>query len=117
MGLTAAIRGIVTVRDGGRCIICGNPTTQVHHRRPKGMGGTRLDWVNLPANLLLLCGSGTQGCHGWVEHYRRRALEGGWLISRYGQERACQVPVRYDRDREWRLLDDQGGYVTVNPTV
>ena len=52
----------------------------LQHRRPRGMGGTRLAEINSPANLLLLCGSATTGCHGYVERERAAALHAGWLV-------------------------------------
>lgn len=38
----------------------------IHHRRAKGMGGTARVDVNDPGNLMLLCGDGVAGCHGWA---------------------------------------------------
>ncbi|MBM0205776.1 hypothetical protein JNW90_24235 [Micromonospora sp. STR1s_5] len=51
----------------------------LHHRRAKGMGGTRRENVNHPGNLMLLCGDGVSGCHGWatvgdVDEARRRGV-------------------------------------------
>lgn len=56
-------------------------TFSVHHRQPRGMGGSSLD-VNRASNLLLLCGSGTTGCHGMVESQRVLAYAHGWLVPR-----------------------------------
>ena len=52
----------------------------IHHRQPRGMGGTDDPAANSPANLLLLCGTGTTGCHGLVETQRALAVEHGWLV-------------------------------------
>lgn len=38
----------------------------IHHRRARGMGGTRREDTHDPANLMLLCGDGVSGCHGWA---------------------------------------------------
>lgn len=55
----------------------------IHHRVPRGAGGAKhVPWINLPANLLLLCGSGTTGCHGWIEKHRAESIEKGWLMLR-----------------------------------
>ncbi|GAA1138557.1 hypothetical protein [Nocardioides aquiterrae] len=62
-----------------------------HHRQPRGMGGSRRREVNSPANVMLLCGSGTTGCHGFIEKYRSSAEQEGWLV-RHGQDPA-EVPV------------------------
>ena len=70
------------------------------------MGGTRSRWVNLPANLILVCGSGTTGCHGKIESYRERSYEAGWLL-RWGQEPE-HVPF-VDSWGTWWLIDNDGG--------
>lgn len=51
----------------------------IHHRRAKGAGGTDVPWINDRSNLLLLCGDGVSGCHGWctvgeVGEARRRGI-------------------------------------------
>ena len=58
-----------------------------HHRKPRGQGGE-----NSLSNVLILCGSGTCGCHGYVEHNRTEAYEKGWLI-RMGNQDPADVPV------------------------
>jgi hypothetical protein len=47
------------------------------------MGGSRDPMINAPSNLITLCGSGTTGCHGWVEDHPREAKAMGWSVSRY----------------------------------
>lgn len=60
----------------GRCEGCGRPWNgQAAHRVFKSQGGL---WH--PAGLLALCGSGTQGCHGWAHHNRLLALGLGWEL-------------------------------------
>jgi hypothetical protein len=51
-----------------------------HHRRPRGMGGTSRADVNSLAALVLACGDGILGCHGYVEHNRTWARERGLLV-------------------------------------
>lgn len=77
-------RRIVYQRDGGRCARCalsvhGIPSS-VHHRRRRGMGGTHDPRSHDPRNLVLVCGTGTTGCHGWIESHRGDAYVHGWLI-------------------------------------
>jgi hypothetical protein len=55
------------------------------------MGGSRAPWINNVTNLLLLCGSGTTGCHGRVESHRAEAYVAGWLLR--SGEHPEQVPV------------------------
>lgn len=90
-GPDVATRERVRWRDRDRCRRCGVQTWQLHHRKPRGMGGTRDPLINSPANLVLLCGSGTTGCHGWVESNRREARALGWLVSQWADP--ADVPI------------------------
>jgi hypothetical protein len=104
---------IVRVRDGYACVRCGRGgqlTTQ--HRVARGMGGTREPWVNQPANLISLCGSGTTQCHGWVEHHPAEARAAGLALDRDGQ-RPENVPVRTWRG--WMLLTNTGTTIPMAP--
>lgn len=102
-GPTPATVELVWVRDGGRCARCGiglnrgarGTAWSVHHRRPRGMGGSRSAWVNEAANLLLLCGTGVTGCHGWVESHRADARDLGWLIPANAVYTSHDVAVPY----------------------
>lgn len=85
MSITVRTRQIVLDRDLYRCIRCGayiGPfgDYSIHHRRPRGMGGSKRPETDLPANLLTLCGSGTTGCHGYIESHREEAYEQGLLL-------------------------------------
>lgn len=73
-GPTPETVGIVAKRDKGSCAYCGGEIHgergwdwSVQHRLRRGGGGTEREFVNLPGNLVLLCGSGTTGCHGEIE--------------------------------------------------
>jgi len=89
-------------RAGNSCEICGNRAENIHHRRPRGMGGSQDEGG--PENLMALCGSGTMGCHGWIESHREEAHEQGWLLGKY--EMAERVPVSYRG--HWCLLTKAG---------
>lgn len=67
----------------------------VHHRRPRGSGGTSVPWINFPSNLILLCGSGTTGCHGWVESHRDEARALGFLVALNGRLLPSEVEVAH----------------------
>jgi len=59
----------------------------IHHRRPRGMGGTNRPDTNTLANLLLVCGAGNvMGCHGYLEKARTIALARGYLLPKEGPE-------------------------------
>jgi len=100
-------------RDSGRCVRCGRPQRfdqrgsgwSVHHRCPRGMGGTAREWIAGAANGIVLCGTGSTGCHGWVETHRTRALEDGMLISAHGTLTAEDVPLWHAQLGYVRLTD------------
>ena len=73
------------------------------------MGGSRLPSTDSAANLVVLCGSGTSGCHGWVESHRTEALGLGWLIRQGQDPEAIPVPVKLAGGR-FVLLDSAGGW-------
>lgn len=84
-GPTATTREVVWSRAGGRCELCGGSLAgmvgfSVHHRLPRRMGGSSRPELNTPANLILLCGSGTTGCHGRIESHREQAYAEGLLL-------------------------------------
>lgn len=80
---------LLACRSGQRCEICGRPLTRdeatIHHRLPRGMGGTSDPGVHDLARLMLLCGGrlgGVRGCHGITERHRTWAYRNGYLIHR-----------------------------------
>jgi hypothetical protein len=98
-GPSAAVRRYVRARDGHACKRCFRPLREdegsIHHRQPRQMGGTKRPDVNDLAALALLCGSGTTGCHGWIESHRAEAYANGWLVHSWDDpaEVAWQTPV------------------------
>jgi len=109
----ADLTQLVLERDGGACVRCGIPIQgergrdwSIHHRRPRGMGGTRKP--DSPANLLTLCGSGATGCHGEVESHRADALKSGWLVSQWADPAA--TPVLVGHGARWVYLTEDGTY-------
>jgi hypothetical protein len=89
----------VLARSGGACERCGRNLQasifgySVHHRLARGMGGTKTP--DDAYRLVVLCGSGVTGCHGWVESNRAAAEAQGWLI-RHGVTKPIDVPVFAD---------------------
>lgn len=103
-------RFVVFARANYRCERCNKQLhgvfgVSVHHRRPRMMGGSKNERLHLPANLIVLCGSGTSGCHGWVESYRDKAREHGYLIQKV--DSAELIPFRDDVGAWW-LIDNIG---------
>jgi hypothetical protein len=100
-------------RDEGRCAWCGTPiwgerglNWSVHHLEPRGMGGTNSPHAGRPSNGVLLHGSGTTGCHGYVEQHRDEAEAKGFLISRNGMERPGNVRIDHAVHGKCLLADD-----------
>lgn len=79
----------------------------IHHRRPRRIGGSSDPATNSPANLMLVCGSGTTGCHGRIESNRHNAIVLGYLLHAWDDP--AKVPVLHPR-RGLVLLTDDGGY-------
>lgn len=118
-GPTPATVDLVLARDGGCCVSCGRPNGpergyhwSLQHRVARGAGGTSRPELSLAANLIVLCGSGTTGCHARVE---RRGVEdrtaGYWLLRDTGGHPAmpAEIPV-YHAAYGWVLLDDAGRF-------
>lgn len=111
----------VVARDFGRCAKCGievhgqrGMNWSVHHRCPRSQGGTSREWVNLPGNLILLHGSGTTGCHFFVESNREWATNAGFLVSANGILIATQVAIDH-AVHGVVYLTDNGGFRPLEP--
>lgn len=117
-GVSDKVKAIVRERDRERCVRCGAHCTDgvpgldwsLHHRRPKGMGGSTAWDTHLPANLIVLCGSGTTGCHGWVTAQPALAKAEGWLVSQYADPATTPLTRRgWVGQQIWAVQDNNGG--------
>lgn len=87
MTVSAAVRRQVIERDGSRCQWCGRYVRteagwySLQHRRARGMGGSRRAATDAPANLVLVCGTGTTECHGYIESHPAEAAARGFRVS------------------------------------
>ncbi|WP_160050733.1 HNH endonuclease [Nocardiopsis sp. FR4] len=122
-GPSRAVRELVWDRDGGACVWCGQAVSprwhSIHHRINRGSGGTRRRELNLPANLLLLHGTGTTGCHGLITcrpEAIREAKRRGVVLSKLALAAPCDVPVLYV-GRVWARLGDDGSWTAVSTPV
>jgi len=101
-------------RDSHRCFRCPRwlglhwPGYSCHHRQTRAVGPDTLD------NRIMLCGSGTTGCHGWVHAHPAEAREHGWIVSRYVSDPA-EVPVLHWQ-RGLVYLTTDGRYSEVPPS-
>lgn len=102
--LPARQRAKLHERSGGECEICGKPANNAHHRKNRSQGGNH----DL-SNLLLLCGSGTTGCHGWATEHPADARKGGW--STWRSDDPLKVPVLYRNT--WVRLDNDGNVIVL----
>lgn len=105
-----ATRELVLARDAFSCVSCGrhvggSTDYSIHHRIPRGMGGSSDERLNRPSNLVTLCGTGTTGCHGWAESQRDLARAWGYLLYRLSEPSKVAVYTYLG----WTLYDDDGG--------
>lgn len=104
-GASPSVLLLVKTRAAGRCERCAwaVPTdAEVHHRIPRGMGGTKDPRINLSSNLVVLCAA----CHRWIESYRQAAYRAGWLVHRTAEPNATPIESRLHGRV---LLADDGG--------
>lgn len=96
-------RKLVLERDEHRCVRCGHPRgLQVHHRRPRGAGGTKRPEIAYGlANLITL----DAFCHEYTERNRAISYQLGYLV-RSGHNPAS-TPL-WLPPNEWVLLTDTG---------
>ena len=123
-GPSKLVVALVFDRDGGCCIRCGlavrpedrGERWSVQHRRARGAGGDLRPETNLPANLVVLCGSATSagGCHEWAENNRTEARLAG-LSMRWKQDPqevpllTWWGPVYLDDKGRWRIVEPAEG--------
>jgi len=102
------VRFTVLARAYYKCERCEGGATQygfsIHHRAPRQMGGSRDANLHLPANLIVLCGSGVDGCHGWVESNRDLARQHGYLLFKI--QNAEEIPFIDNSGKIWIITND-----------
>lgn len=119
----AVVRFAFYTREREACFVCRTALRwedrgigwSAHHRKPRGAGGTSDARVGSITNCLIVCGSGTTGCHGRIERNREVSLRVGLLIPRNattGEYAPAAVRVRR-LDGSWWLLTESGRAVEV----
>jgi len=100
-GFPLRVRVLIIERASGMCERCGEakPGMQIHHRRPRGMGGSRREDTNRVSNGLYLCAA----CHLWVESNRILARHHGMLLTQSESPSTRFVQLRGE---VVRLTDD-----------
>lgn len=118
--LPADVREAVYERDGMCCVRCGisvlSAPRSVHHRQPRGAGGTASPAAHRLSLLVLVCGTGVTGCHGDIESHRTAALAGGWLISKFEAADPQTIPLHLP-DGDQLLLADDGTRTRIHPAA
>lgn len=91
------------------CELCGEPNaTNAHHRMNRSVGGR-----HELSNLLLVCGSGTSGCHGWITEHPAWAHRNGYTVKSYETPALKRVHL----PGGWALLSDAGDLVYIPAPV
>ncbi|SDD42756.1 hypothetical protein [Auraticoccus monumenti] len=114
-GPTLGMRQAAYDRDNRRCRRCGTARGphSLHHRQNRGMGGSRQ--VNTLSRLVVLCGTGTTGCHGWITEHPAEAYATGWLIRKLSPDDPEQIPLVTVYGERFFLLHS-GGVTTLSTT-
>lgn len=80
------------------CALCGQRPVTAHHVVPKGSPHFGDDVIE---NLVTLCGHGTRGCHGDVEHKRSATLgQLGVHLSAQRPDVVAYVRGKIDHDSD-----------------
>jgi len=106
---TEKTRNIVVERAKGNCELCGSAVNNpnLHHRKPRGMGGTKNPASCSPSNAMFLHFQ----CHEWVESNRTKSYEMGYLVRQ--TEESNKKPVLHHSG--WVLLNNDGSITTLDP--
>lgn len=98
----ADVRVVVRARAGRKCECCGVVALCIlHHRRPKGMGGSNATDRHSPQNLVSICHS----CHDYIHRSGDTAVyDNGWLVKQGANP--ARIPVTLHDDRTVFLSSD-----------
>lgn len=103
MKFSTKVRDKIKTRAHGSCEVCGftiGYSAQIHHRRPRGMGGSRSEQSGSISNGLFI----HPKCHAQIESDRNKAMSMGFLI--YQGDDPGKVPVRLWYG--WHYLNNDG---------
>ena len=105
-GVKPIVGQLVIERDQEQCVARvthpgkAAPGEQIHHRKPRRMGGTTQRSTNGVTNLIYLC----RPCHEWIENNRDLSTDLGWLLR--ASQSPTEAPLLYRG--VWSLLRDDG---------
>jgi 5-methylcytosine-specific restriction enzyme A len=82
------VRRTILSRDGECCVRCHYPACDVHHRKPKGMGGTSDEEVAFGlANLISLC----RECHSYIHAHPAESYKLGYLVRSWDNPELVKI--------------------------
>lgn len=100
-------------RDGANCLRCGmdlwGQQASKHHRKKR-----RFPDADRVENIVILCGTGTTGCHGWCHSHDREARATGWVVSSW--DKPAERPLITLDQRMIMLTEDGGKVINQLPT-
>lgn len=107
------VKDAVHKRAGGYCECCGGPCYvsdhAYHHRRSKGMGGSKDVITQTPENVVLVCGRDNRSrCHGDIHQNPEQAREAGWLVRQGADPAAVGILLHNGR---YVFLTHDGLYI------
>jgi hypothetical protein len=112
-----ALCKLIDERDHYACVKCGKPlhvtSGSRHHRQRRAIGG------HTPENLILLCGSGTTGCHGDVHDHPEDARKHGWIVRATGIIEPEEIPLQVVANGpgsalRWVMLSAEGTMLRIS---
>ncbi len=107
MKFTNEVQNLIKNRSKEKCEICGSIALyyQIHHRRPRGMGGSKDKVVGTAANGIWV----HPHCHVQIESQRDDAREKGWLVPQ--SLNPAEVPFK--KYNGWVMLHEDGTYTMI----
>lgn len=123
MAVTPKTRREVIARDESLCGWCGlyvdtaSGLYSLQHRRARGMGGSKRISTDAHANLVLLHGTGTTGCHGYIEAHRDEARERGFNLTQQLDPASVPIGLKFDGVPAWALYDNLAGRRFITETA
>lgn len=102
MKFTETVRNQIKERSKQRCEVCTAYAfhAQIHHRKPRGMGGSKDPVSGSAANGLWV----HPACHSKIESQRSWAFDRGYLVKQSDDPRTAPIKI----NGLWWLLDEEG---------
>jgi hypothetical protein len=108
-GFSTKTRSLIEGRDSKRCVCCGMPAREKHHRRRRRVDHDGM--AHSPANGASFCGWGNHtGCHGKVHSNPTWAKAKGYILEPDQDPR--KVPM-WHFSRGWVVMDEEGLWESV----